>query len=69
MVSRFQQHFFYESGMSVYRTVDFILNDEATLSCYIASLATDVEKIGITWAVSWGLGALAMTFTTLGVGQ
>lgn len=53
---------------AAYRTVDFILNDETTLARYIGSLAADVVKIGIASAVSWGLGAVAMTFTSFALG-
>ena len=53
---------------AAYRTVDFILNDETTLTRYIGSLATDVVKIGIASAVSWGLGAVTMTFTSFALG-
>ncbi|MGP9437654.1 PAAR domain-containing protein [Ewingella sp. AOP8-B2-18] len=40
-----------------YRTMDFILNDEASLSHFIGSLATDIAKIGIASFVSWGVGS------------
>ncbi|WP_309140143.1 PAAR domain-containing protein [Candidatus Pantoea bituminis] len=37
-----------------YRTIDFIMNDDTSLAEFIGSLATDVVKIGIASAVSWG---------------
>lgn len=46
---------------AAYRTVDFILNDATSLAEFIGSLATDVVKIGIASAVSWGVGALVVT--------
>ncbi|WP_227724063.1 PAAR domain-containing protein [Yersinia proxima] len=46
---------------AAYRTVDFILNDATSLAEFIGSLATDVVKIGIASAVSWGIGALVVT--------
>ncbi|XIW28070.1 hypothetical protein AB2E84_14245 [Escherichia coli] len=39
-----------------YRTIDFILNDETSLAEFIGALATDVGKIAIASAVSWGAG-------------
>lgn len=53
---------------AAYRTVDFILNDETSLSRYIGSLATDVVKIGIASAVSWTAGATTMALTAFAVG-
>ncbi|MEI8631606.1 hypothetical protein P4S72_04770 [Vibrio sp. PP-XX7] len=38
--------------------MDFILNDQTTLAEFIGGLATDVVKIGIASAISWGAGAL-----------
>lgn len=46
---------------AAYRTLDFILNDANSLAEFIGSLATDVVKIGIASAVSWGVGALVVT--------
>ncbi|MGK4441740.1 PAAR domain-containing protein [Yersinia proxima] len=46
---------------AAYRTLDFILNDATSLAEFIGSLATDVVKIGIASAVSWGIGALVVT--------
>ncbi|MEQ9721051.1 PAAR domain-containing protein [Yersinia alsatica] len=46
---------------AAYRTLDFILNDATSLAEFIGSLATDVVKIGIASAVSWGVGALVVT--------
>ena len=46
---------------AAYRTVDFILRDETTLSRYIGSLATDVAKIGIVSALTWWIGAVMVT--------
>lgn len=43
---------------AAYRTLDFILNDETHLSQFIGSLATDVAKIGIASAISWGVGTI-----------
>ncbi|MEY8711632.1 PAAR domain-containing protein [Mangrovibacter phragmitis] len=43
---------------SAYRTIDFILNDETHLAQFIGSLATDVAKIGIVSAISWGVGTI-----------
>lgn len=45
---------------AAYRTVDFILNDATSLAEFIGSLATDVVKIGIASAVSWGIGTIAL---------
>ncbi|MNG62915.1 hypothetical protein D3C79_211260 [compost metagenome] len=50
-----------------YRTIDFIINDETSLAEFIGSLATDVVKIGIASAVSWGAGAL-LTMTPFVIG-
>ena len=41
---------------AAYRTIDFILNDETSLAEFIGALATDVGKIAIASAVSWGAG-------------
>lgn len=43
---------------AAYRTIDFILNDETHLAQFLGSLATDVVKIGIASAVSWGVGTM-----------
>ncbi|CNC29237.1 membrane protein [Yersinia frederiksenii] len=45
---------------AAYRTLDFILNDATSLAEFIGSLATDVVKIGIASAVSWGIGTIAL---------
>ncbi|MFV8797174.1 PAAR domain-containing protein [Yersinia sp. LJYL362] len=45
---------------AAYRTVDFILNDATSLAEFIGSLATDVVKIGIASAISWGIGTIAL---------
>nr|WP_024965249.1 PAAR domain-containing protein [Pantoea sp. IMH] len=50
-----------------YRTIDFIMNDDTSLAEFIGSLATDVVKIGIASAVSWGAGAL-LTMTPFVIG-
>lgn len=47
---------------AAYRTLDFILNDETHLAQFIGSLATDVVKIGIASAISWGMGAAAVAY-------
>ncbi|WP_390900185.1 PAAR domain-containing protein [Yersinia rohdei] len=46
---------------AAYRTIDFILNDATSLAEFIGSLATDVVKIGVASAVSWGIAALVVT--------
>ncbi|WP_047607014.1 PAAR domain-containing protein [Rahnella aquatilis] len=46
---------------AAYRTLDYILNDETTLSTFIGSLATDVIKIGIVSTVSFLAGAFVVT--------
>ncbi|WP_032817351.1 PAAR domain-containing protein [Yersinia rohdei] len=46
---------------AAYRTLDFILNDATSLAEFIGSLATDVVKIGVASAVSWGIAALVVT--------
>jgi len=46
---------------AAYRTLDYILNEETTLSTFIGSLATDVIKIGIVSTVSFIAGALVVT--------
>lgn len=47
---------------AAYRTIDFILNDETHLAQFIGPLATDVAKIGIASAISWGAGAAAVAY-------
>lgn len=47
---------------AAYRTLDFILNDEIHLAQFIGSLATDVAKIGIASAISWGIGIAAVAY-------
>ncbi|EKN3458717.1 PAAR domain-containing protein [Yersinia enterocolitica] len=47
---------------AAYRTVDFILNDATSLAEFIGSLATDVVKIGIASAISWGFGGAAVAY-------
>ncbi|WP_211671732.1 hypothetical protein [Moritella sp. 5] len=49
---------------AAYRTIDFILNDETSLAEFIGSLATDVAKIGIASAISWGVGGLVVASTS-----
>ena len=41
---------------AAFRTLDFILNDEASLTKFIGGLATDVIKIGISSVIAWGAG-------------
>lgn len=41
---------------AAFRTLDFILNDEASLTKFIGGLATDIIKIGISSAIAWGAG-------------
>ncbi|CNK24806.1 PAAR domain-containing protein [Yersinia mollaretii] len=48
---------------AAFRTLDFILNDETSLTEFIGSLATDVAKIGLSSIISWGVGAVTMAFT------
>ncbi|HHZ8503648.1 TPA: PAAR domain-containing protein [Morganella morganii] len=45
---------------AAYRTLDYILNDETSLAKFIGSLATDVVKLGIASAISWGVGTWAI---------
>lgn len=47
---------------AAYRTLDFILNDETHLAQFIGALATDMVKIGIASAISWGAGAAAVAY-------
>ncbi|GAB3112590.1 hypothetical protein G8770_19205 [Aestuariicella hydrocarbonica] len=46
-----------------YRVADYVLTDEATLSQFIGSLATDVVKIGITTGASIAAAALMGGFS------
>ncbi|MBW5823894.1 PAAR domain-containing protein [Yersinia kristensenii] len=41
---------------AAFKTVDYIINDETSLTKFIGSLATDVVKIGISSAIAWGAG-------------
>ncbi|WP_298776673.1 type VI secretion system Vgr family protein [uncultured Shewanella sp.] len=50
---------------AAYRTLDYILNDEQELARYLGSLATDVVKIGIVSAITWGVGAGVMALTSV----
>ncbi|CNE41904.1 hypothetical protein [Yersinia pseudotuberculosis] len=45
---------------AAYRTIDFILNDATSLAEYLGPLATDVVKIGVASAISWGVGTIAL---------
>ena len=47
---------------AAYRTLDYILNDETSLAKFIGSLATDVVKLGIASAISWGAGSFAIAY-------
>lgn len=49
---------------AAYRTIDFILNDETNLAQFIGSLATDVVKIGIASAISWGAGTISLALVS-----
>ncbi|MBS0849867.1 PAAR domain-containing protein [Citrobacter sp. JGM124] len=49
---------------AAYRTLDFILNDENHLAQFIGSLATDVVKIGIASAISWGVGTISLALVS-----
>ncbi|AQS40239.1 hypothetical protein Sps_05170 [Shewanella psychrophila] len=46
---------------AAYRIVDYILTDEQRLSEFIGSMATDVVKIGIASAITWGVGSVIVT--------
>ncbi|KEY59610.1 PAAR domain-containing protein [Serratia sp. DD3] len=50
---------------AAYRTLDFILNDETRLAQFIGSLATDVVKIGLVSAISWGSVSAITAFTAV----
>lgn len=54
--------------VSLVDTVDFILNDDVTLSKFIGTLATDFVKIGISSAVVFGVGFLANIFIPFVIG-
>ncbi|KEY58038.1 PAAR domain-containing protein [Serratia sp. DD3] len=47
---------------AAFRTLDFILNDETSLTKFIGSLATDVVKIGISSGAGWIGGTIATVF-------
>lgn len=47
--------------VSVIDTIDFILNDETTLSKFLGTLATDLAKVGISSAALYGVGLYTMT--------
>ncbi|HEF0060530.1 TPA: PAAR domain-containing protein [Citrobacter pasteurii] len=47
--------------VSVIDTIDFILNDETSLSQFIGTLATDLAKVGISSAALYGVGLYTMT--------
>lgn len=54
--------------VSVVDTVDFILNDETTLAKFIGKWAVDVVKVGISSAITWGAGTVAIgAFSTIAV--
>ena len=46
---------------AAYRILDYILNDETTLSTFIGSIATDVIKIGIVSIISFTAGVIIIT--------
>lgn len=46
---------------AAYRTIDFILNDERSLTEFIGSLATDVVKIGIVSVVTFVVESVVVT--------
>ncbi|GAB2947089.1 PAAR domain-containing protein [Hafnia psychrotolerans] len=48
--------------VTVYRTVDFILNDQTTLAMFIGNLATDVAKLAINTTIMWGIGEVLVAF-------
>ncbi|MCU6376519.1 hypothetical protein [Morganella morganii] len=47
---------------AAYRTLDYILNDETSLAKFIGSLSTDIVKLGIASAISWGAGFFAIAY-------
>lgn len=53
---------------AAYRTIDFILNDETSLADFIGGLATDVVKIGLASAITWGVAAGIAAFTPFVIG-
>lgn len=53
---------------AAYRIIDYILNDETSLSTFIGSLATDIAKIGIVSAITWGTQLAAASLTTFVAG-
>lgn len=48
--------------VTLYRTVDFILNDQTTLAMFIGNLATDVAKLAINTTIMWGIGEVLVAF-------
>ncbi|MGR6782648.1 hypothetical protein ACU5B6_26910 [Moritella viscosa] len=53
---------------AAFRTIDFILNDETSLAEFIGNLATDVVKIGLSSAITWGIGSAVAGATSFVVG-
>ncbi len=54
--------------VSVADSVDFIFNDETALAKFIGKWAVDVIKVGISSAITWGAGAVAIgAFSTIAV--
>lgn len=52
--------------VSVADSVDFIFNDETTLVKFIGKWAVDVVKVGISSAIAWGAGVIAIgAFSTI----
>lgn len=51
--------------VTVYRTVDFILNDQTTLAMFIGNLATDVAKLAINTTIIWGIGEVLVAFVPI----
>ncbi|CNK60900.1 membrane protein [Yersinia mollaretii] len=41
---------------AAFKTVDYIFNDETSLTEFIGGLGTDIVKIGISSAIAWGAG-------------
>ena len=54
--------------MTVYRVVDYVLTDEATLTQLVGTLATDVVKIGIATGASIAAATFVAGVTTLAIG-
>ncbi|WP_262883410.1 PAAR domain-containing protein [Morganella morganii] len=50
---------------AAYRTLDYILNDETSLAKFIGSLSTDIVKLGIASAISWGAATAITTLTAV----